>query len=276
MSIVVNSNLASLTVRRHLEESSAQLRTALERLSSGVRINNAYDDAAGLAIADKLRRDSRIAAQAIRNTNDGLSALAIAEKALGEETAILVRLSELASQSATGLISDAQRSAIQAEFAALLSEIDRISVTTTFNGVRLLSAGTTFTLHVGLDDTPASQIAFSTVDGSVAGVLGVSPGSIAVSGQGAAQSSLGILTSGIAAVAQLRATIGAYESRLLTAIANLRVASETFSTAESRIRDSDIAAETAALARARILQNTGVAVLALANLHPAVALALLR
>src|SRR5262249_928512 len=153
-------------VQRHLEESSGSLGSAVERLSSGLRINNAYDDAAGLAIADKLGRDVRVAAQAIRNANDGLSALAIGEKALGQVSDIITRLSELASESATGTVTDNQRSAIQAEFTALLSEISRLSAVTTFNGVQLLSSGTTVAIQVGLDGSSNSQISFSTVDGS--------------------------------------------------------------------------------------------------------------
>jgi flagellin len=273
MGLLVNTNLFSLNAQRHIDESSNDLRRSLERLSSGLRINDAYDDAAGLAIADKLARDVRVANQAIRNANDGLSALAIGEKALGQVSDILTRLSELASESATGLVSDTQRSAIQAEFGALLSEIDRISVTTTFNGVQLLSAGTTVTIQVGLDGTTNSQISFSTVDGSKSGI-GLN--TIAASSQSSAQSALGILTSAIATVAQNRGTLGSFESRLITAISNLRVASENFSAAQSRIRDADVAAETAALTRASILQQAGVAVLAQANQQPSVALSLLR
>jgi flagellin len=276
MALLVNTNLSSLNVQRHLEETGHSLSTSLERLSSGLRINNAYDDAAGLAIADKLGRDVRVINQSIRNANDGLSALAIGEKALGQVTASLTRLSELASQSASGLVSDTQRSAIQEEFTALLSEISRISNVTTFNGVQLLSAGTTVTLQVGLDATTNSQINFTTIDGSISGILSVAQTSIATSSQSSAQSALGLLTSAIAVVAQKRGTLGAAESRLLTAIGQLRVASENFSAAESRIRDADVAAETANLTRASILQQAGVAVLAQANQQPSLALQLLR
>lgn len=276
MSLFVNTNLSSFNAQRHLAESGESLRTSLERLSSGVRINDAFDDAAGLAIADKLNRDVRVTAQAIRNANDGISALAIGEKALGNVGSVLSRLSELASQSASGTVSDTQRSAIQAEFTALLSEIGRISNTTTFNGVQLLSAGTTVALQVGLDGSTNSQISFTTVDGSVSGILSVSQTSIAASSQSSAQSALGLLTSAIANVAQTRGTLGAVESRLLQAVANLRIARENFAAAEGRIRDADIAAETANLTRASILRQAGVAVLAQANQQPALALELLR
>ena len=268
MPLFVNTNLAALNAQRHLERSSHSLRSSMERLSSGLRLNDAYDDAAGLAIADKLGRDVRVTNQAIRNANDGLSALAIGEKALGEVNAILTRLSDLASESATGLVSDTQRSSIQNEFSALLSEIDRISLATTFNGVNILSAGTTVPIQVGLDGSTNSQIAFNT------GGIGLS--TLAASSQASAQSALGILTSAIASVATTRGTLGAYESRLITTISSLRVSAEQFAAAESRIRDADAAAETANLTRASILQQTGVAVLAQANQQPAVALGLLR
>jgi len=276
MALLVNTNLAALNAQRHLEESSASLNTALERLSSGVRINNASDDAAGLAIADKLQRDVRVANQAVRNANDGISALAIGEKALGTVTDILTRLSELASQSASGTVTDVQRSSIQNEFTALLSEVGRISNTTTFNGVQLLSSGTTVTLQVGLDGSTNSQISFTTIDGSVLGVLTVGQTSIAASTQSSAQSALSFLTSAIATVAQSRGTLGAFESRLVTAINSLRIASENFSAAQSRIRDTDVAVETSNLTRGNILQQAGVAVLAQANQQPQVALQLLR
>jgi flagellin len=276
MALLVNTNLAALNAQRHLEESSSSLNTALERLSSGVRINNAYDDAAGLAIADKLQRDVRVSNQAVRNANDGISALAIGEKSLGTVTDILTRLSELASQAASGTVTDVQRSSVQNEFTALLSEIGRISNTTTFNGVQLLSAGTTVTLQVGLDGSTNSQISFTTIDGSVSGVLTVSQTSIAASTQSSAQSALSFLTSAIATVAQSRGTLGAFESRLVTAINSLRIASENFSAAQSRIRDTDVAVETSNLTRGNILQQAGVAVLAQANQQPQVALQLLR
>jgi len=273
MALFVNTNLSALNAQRHLTESSASLSTSLERLSSGLRINQASDDAAGLAIADKLGRDVRVVNQAIRNANDGLSALSIGDQALGQVTDILTRLSELASESATGLVSNSQRSSIQNEFTALLSEIDRVSLTTTFNGVNLLSGGTTVTVQVGLDGTTNSRISFQSIAGSKS-AIGLN--TIAASSQASAQSALSLLTSAIATIAEKRGTVGAFESRLNTAIANLRVASENYSAAESQIRDADVAAETANLTRASILQQAGVAVLAQANQQPAVALRLLQ
>ena len=275
MALFVNTNLGSINAQRHLEESGSTLRTALERLSSGVRLNDAYDDAAGLAIADKLGRDVRVIGQALRNANDGLSALAIAEKALGTVAGTITRLSELAQQSATGTVSNVQRSAINAEFGQLLSEITRISTTTTFNGVSLLSAGTTVSVQVGLDGGSNSQISFTTVDGSLSALFNGQT-AIAVDTSDNAKSALGTLTSSIADVAQTRGTLGAYESRLLSAITNLRVARENFAGAESRIRDTDVAEETAKLTKGTILQQAGVAILAQANQQPNLALQLLR
>jgi flagellin len=275
MALTVNTNLFSLNAQRHLEETAGGLKTSLARLSSGLRINDAVDDAAGLSIADKLGRDVRVAAQAIRNANVGISALAFGEKALGNVTEILTRLSELASQSATGTITNSQRSAIQAEFTQLLSEITRISATTSFNGVALLSAGTTVAVQVGLDGTTNSQISFTTLDGSLSGVLAGNT-AIAADTAGAAQSALGVLSSAIGQIAQSRGTLGSYQSRLTTAINNLRVAKENFAAAEGRIRDADVAVETANLTRAQILQQAGTAVLAQANQQPQLALSLLR
>jgi len=166
MALNINTNVSSLNAQRHLAETSDTLSKSLERLSSGLRINSAADDAAGLAIADKLRADTRVASQAIRNANDGISAVSVGEQALGQVGDILTRLAELSSQSASGLVSNTQRSAIQNEFTALVSEVDRISNTTTFNGVNLLSSGTTVSLQIGLDGTANSQISFTTIDGS--------------------------------------------------------------------------------------------------------------
>jgi flagellin len=275
MALDINTNVASLSAQFNLNRTQGGLTQAIRRLSSGLRINQAYDDAAGLAIADRLERDQRVAGQAIRNANDGLSALAVGEQALGTDTEILTRLSELATEAATGTVSNAQRSAIQEEFTALLSEIDRISATTVFNGVQLLSAGTTVTLQIGLDNSANSQISFSSVDGSVSGILGVTASQIAVSTQAAAQAALAYLASGIAQVAQTRGSIGAVESRLLTAISNLQVAQQNFQEAEGRIRDADVAAESANLAKSLVLQQAGAAVLAQANQLPNLALKLL-
>ena len=141
MPITVNTNIASLNAQRRLGNSTAQLQKSFERLSSGLRIVRAADDAAGLSIADSLRADQRIASVAIRNANDGISLISIADGALSEVGNVLARMAELAEQSANGIFAPSQRSALQSEFIALGSEIQRIAVTTTFNGLNLLSGG---------------------------------------------------------------------------------------------------------------------------------------
>jgi len=275
MAFTVVTNVPSLNAQRQLANTGDALNQALERLSSGLRINKAADDAAGLAIADKLRSDIRIASQAIRNANDGISAITIGEKALGEVGDIVTRLSELAQQSASGLVTNDQRSSIQTEFESLVSEIDRISNTTSFNGVNLLSAGNTVSLQIGLDNSANARLEFQTIDGSSSGI-GLSLSSVSLSTQTAARSALSSITSAIGTVASKRGELGAIQSRLTIAIRNLRVARENFSAAESRIRDADIAEETANLTKNTILQQAGVSVLAQANQAPSLALRLLQ
>jgi len=167
MGITLGTNISSLQGQRRLALSTDALSRTFERLSSGQRINRAADDAAGLAIADSLRADQRIANVAIRNANDGISTIAIADSALGEIGNVLSRLAELAEQSANGVYSNDQRSALQNEFLSLASEIERIAVTTVFNGVNLLSGGGTTTLQVGFDSASTSQISFAGVEGTL-------------------------------------------------------------------------------------------------------------
>ncbi len=270
----INTNLLSLNAQRHLAETDEALRTAFERLSSGLRINHASDDPAGLAIADRLKRDQRVAAQGIRNANDGISLLSLGDQALGQISDIVARLSELASESASGTLTNTERTDLQVEFSQLVAEVGRIATTTTFNGVAVLAGATTISIQVGLDGTAASRVDVATVDATPTALFGGTPLSVATAA--GAQTALGVLTTAVQTVASARAGFGAGESRLLTAIATLRVAAESYAQAESRIRDADIAAETAALTRAQILQSVGTAVLAQANQQPAFALQLLR
>ncbi|MCB0339109.1 MAG: flagellin FliC, partial [Bdellovibrionales bacterium] len=168
MSITLGTNIQSLKAQRSLGISSDALSKTFERLSSGQRINSASDDAAGLAIADALRADQRVAAVAIRNANDGISTIAIADSALGQISDVLTRLAELAEQSANGVFSVVQRSALSNEFVALASEIERIAITTEFNGVKLLSGGASVQFQVGFDSASTSQITYSGVQGTLA------------------------------------------------------------------------------------------------------------
>jgi flagellin len=286
MPITIGSNIASLQAQRRLNTSTDSLGRVYEKLSSGQRINRASDDAAGLAIADALKADSRIASVAIRNANDGISTIAIADSALNEIGNVLARLGELAEQSANGTFSNAQRSALSNEFVALGSEIERIATTTTFNGVRLLSGNSTITLQVGFDSGSTSQLSLTGVSGLLQNLgLSVSGGSglqFSIVGgnsdisQSASRATLDAVKGAIGSLAQTRGNLGAAESRLNVAINNLTVARENYTAAESRIRDADVASEAAELTRLSILQQAGASILSQANQAPSLALSLLR
>ena len=286
MAISLGSNIASLQAQRRLNVASQALGNTYEKLSSGQRINKASDDAAGLAIADALRADQRVATVAIRNANDGISTIAIADSALGQIGSVLSRLAELSEQSANGVFSITQRSALQNEFVALGSEIERIAVTTQFNGVKLLSGSGSLTLQVGFNSTSTSQISFNGVQGTLAalGLAGANVSALTYSindstealGQSAARLALDAVNAAITSLAATRGILGATESRLNVAINNLSVARENFASAESRIRDVDVAESAAELTRLNILQQAGTAILAQANQQPQLALQLLR
>ena len=285
MAISLGSNIASLQAQRRLSVASLALGNTYEKLSSGQRINKASDDAAGLAIADALRADQRVASVAIRNANDGISTIGIADSALGEIGNVLSRLAELAEQSANGVFSVTQRAALHNEFVALGSEIERIAVTTKFNGVTLLSGSGSIVLQVGFNSGSTSQISYTGVQGTLSalGLAGPNLSALTYSindtteelGQSAARLALDAVNEAIQSLASTRGTLGAAESRLNVAINNLSVARENFASAESRIRDVDVAGEAAELTRLGILQQAGAAVLAQANQQPALALSLL-
>ena len=286
MAITIGSNIASLQAQRRLGIATDQLSRTFERLASGQRINRASDDAAGLAIADSLRANQRVASVAIRNANDGISTIGIADSALGEIGNVLSRLAELAEQSAIGVFSTQQRSALSNEFIALASEIERIANTTTFNGVKLLSGGSQFVLQVGFNSSSTSQVSFNGVEGTLA-ALGLSaPSKSALTysiadataelAQSAARLALDAVNNAISSLAAQRGVLGATEARLQVAINNLTVSRENFAAAESRIRDVDVATEAAELTRLGILQQAGAAVLAQANQQPTLALSLLQ
>jgi flagellin len=285
MAITLGSNIASLQSQRRLATATDALSRTYEKLSSGQRINRASDDAAGLAIADSLRANQRVATVAIRNANDGISTIAIADSALGEIGNVLSRLAELSEQSANGVFSTTQRSALSNEFVALASEVERIATTTSFNGVKLLSGGNSVTLQVGFDSGSTSQISFTGVQGTLqslglaaAGSSGLTysiNGASIDAGQSASRAALDAVNNAISSLASTRGTLGAVESRLNVAINSLTVARENFAAAESRIRDVDVASEAAELTRLGILQQAGAAVLAQANQQPGLALSLI-
>lgn len=286
MSITIGSNIQSLQAQRKLGNATSKLSTSYERLSSGMRINKASDDAAGLAIADALKADQRVAAVAIRNANDGISAVAIADAALGQIGDVLARLAELSEQSANGVYSNVQRSALQNEFSSLASEIERIAVTTEFNGVGLLSGSQGVTLQVGFDSGSTSQISFKNTQGTLTalGLAGANSSSLSYSinasttdaSQSASRFALDAVNTAITSLASTRGVLGATQSRLEVAINNLEVAKENFASAESRIRDVDVASEAAELTRLGIVQQAASSVLAQANQQPGIALTLLQ
>ncbi len=286
MALTINTNIAALNAQRRLSESTGDLRKSFERLSSGLRIVRARDDAAGLAIADTLRADSRIASVAIRNANDGISLISIADGALDQMSSVLTRMAELAEQSANGTLGTVQRSALNGEFMSLASEIERIATTTTFNNLMLLSGGGTVSLQVGFDSSTNSQITYNGVEGTLASLnlanagssqllYSLTAGGSAEDQQAASLSALDAVKAAISSLTTARGTLGAAESRLSVAITNLSVSRENFLSAESQIRDVDVAQEAANLTRLNILQQAGAAVLAQANQQPALALTLL-
>jgi flagellin len=286
MPITINSNIASLQAQRRLGIANEALNDTYQKLSSGQRINKASDDAAGLAIADSLKANQRVASVAIRNANDGISTVAIADGALNEIGNVLSRLAELSEQSANGTFSTTQRSALQNEFSALGSEIERIATVTSFNGVKLLSGGASVVLQVGFDSQSTSQISITNVSGTLTALGLAGSGSSALSysisgasitdGQSAARLALDAVNNAISSLASTRGNLGAAESRLRVSINNLQVARENFASAESRIRDVDVASEAAELTRLGILQQAGASILAQANQQPQLALTLLR
>ncbi len=284
MALNIRTNIPAVSAQRNLAATGRGLATAYERLSSGLRINRASDDAAGLAIAENLKADARVASVAMRNANDGISIIAITDGAISQITNILSRLAELAEQSANGVYSNQQRSALQLEFTALMSEVDRIALTTEFNGLKLLSGGGEVVFQVGFDGTSMSRISYTGVQATLSsmGLSGGTNHSFSITGlndlesQSAARLALDAINDAITSLTRNRGTLGAAESRLETTVNNLMIARENFLAAESRIRDADVASEAAELTRLNILQQAGTAILAQANQQPQLALQLLR
>jgi flagellin len=286
MAITIGSNVSSLQAQRRLAITSESLNGTFLKLSSGQRINKASDDAAGLAIADSLRANIRVSQVAVRNANDGISSIAIADSSLADIGNVLQRLGELAEQSANGTFSVQQRSALSNEFVALASEVERIATITEFNGVKLLSGNQNLVLQVGFNSSSTSQINFAGVQGTLQslGLAAAGSSGLAYSlngasldlGGSASRLALDAVNNAIATLASNRGVLGAAESRLRVAISNLSIARENLSAAESRIRDVDVASEAAELTRLNILQSAGASVLAQANQAPSLALQLLR
>jgi len=286
MPISLNSNRDSYHAQTQLKKNSDALSRTFERLSSGLRINKASDDAAGLALADNLRGQGKIASVAIRNANDGISIVTMADSALNEVGNILNRMYELANQSSNGVYTNTQRSALSSEFISLGSEIERIAATTTFNNIALISNSSNISVQVGLDGTANSLITVSNVGGTLAslGLASGGSGALAYSiigtsvgfAQTASQNALTAINAAIGSLGVARGVLGASQSRLTSAVNYLQVVRENFVAAESRIRDADVAQEVAEMTRLQVLQQATTAVLAQANLQPQIALQLLR
>ena len=279
MSTVINTNVAALGAQRALAKTSLELSTALQRLSSGMRINSAKDDAAGRAIAERLTSQVRGYNQAIRNAGDGISLSQTAEGGIEAITNALQRIRELAVQSANYTNTAADRTAITAEVDQLKAEINRVAVQTSFNGTALLngsfSGGGNF--QVGANASEVIQVGgIADLQTAALGTAGLKISAISVATQADSTAALAAIDAAITQVTNERAEIGASINRFEQTISNLRVTVENVTSARSRIQDADFAAETAALTRLQILQQSGMAVLSQANQIPQGVLALLR
>jgi flagellin len=264
MALVVNTNIASLNAQRNLTKSQDDLNVALQRLSSGLRVNSAKDDAAGLYSAERMTADVRGANQAARNALDGISLGQVAEGALAEISNNLQRIREIAVQSASGTVED--RTGLQAEVTQLEATNADILAKTKFNGVTLLTGGASITIQTGADNGDTVTITAGSI----------SPTTAVVSTSTGAAAALTSLDTDLDSVSQLRATFGAVQNRFESVISNLQSFSENTAAARSRILDADFAAETAKLTRAQILQQAGTSILSQANTLPQSALSLLQ
>ena len=284
MALRINYNYESISAQRNLTSTQGSFFKAIEQLSSGLRINKAADDAAGLAVSEKLKNQVRGLNQAQRNAQDGISLLQTAEGALNETHSLLGRMRELAVQSANDTLSNSDRLHIQDEVNQLLSEVDRIANSTQFNKINLLNSGfegtTEVLLHVGANKesgTNDNEITVS-LNGSDTAALGVDAlaDALSLTTQSGANSAISALDTAIEAISTTRGQIGAYQNRLDHMIESLGVASENAGAANSRIRDADVAKAVSEMVRTQILQQSTMAVLAQANQAPQMALQLLK
>ena len=284
MAIRIFNNTASTNAQRNLDINSSRLAKSIERISSGIRINRGADDAAGLAISEGLRSDIRALRQATRNANDGMSLVNVAEGALNEQSGILIRLRELASQAATGTVGSTERASIQLEFSALRQELTRIANTTEFNGIGLIDgslassvSSTSHTLiQIGIDNTANSRLDLNStlaLDAVTAKNLGLDILSVSASAE--ALTALASIESAIASVTASRGKVGAIQNRLQRSVSSLSISTENLQAAESAIRDADIAHEIAELTRNQILVQTSTAMVGQSNLIPQSVLQLL-
>ncbi|GAA4712171.1 flagellin [Pedococcus ginsenosidimutans] len=274
MGLQINTNVAAMNAYRNLSSTQGSMATSLERLSSGLRINRAADDAAGLAISEKLRAQTNGLNQATSNAQDAISLVQTAEGALNETHSILQRMRQLSVQSANDTNTSDDRAAIQKEVTALNDELDRISTTTQFNGQNLLdgTGGTagSFTFQIGANNGQTVTVAFAKADTTTLGTK-----TLDVSTSAGAATALTAIDAAIKTISGDRADLGAVQNRLQHTINSLSVASENSAAAESRIRDTDMAKEMTSFTRSQILQQAGVSMLAQANSAPQSVLKLL-
>jgi flagellin len=273
MGLRINTNLASLDAQRNLANVTNLLAGNFRRLSTGLRINTAADDAAGLAMSERLRAQIASLDQASRNANDGVSLVQTAEGALDDVSSILDRMRALAVEAGNGTLSDQDKANLNQEFSGLAQEVDRIGHSTEFNGINLLDgSASSVTFQVGAGTSPDDTLSVS-LDAALSTSLGLQ--SLDIGSGGDVSAAIAGIDSAIDSVSSLRGQFGAAQDRLGYAIDNLSVTSENLSAADSRIRDVDYAAETAALTRNQILQQANLAVLTQANSLPRYALRLL-
>ena len=283
MALTVNTNTTSLNVQKNLNRASDALSTSMQRLSSGLKINSAKDDAAGLQISNRMSSQIRGNTQAIQNANDGISVAQTAEGALQASTDILQRMRELAVKARTGTNGTADQKATNKEFADMSDEISRIAASTNLNGKNLLdgSAGTV-TLQVGANTGSANHIDLVLSSKFDAVSLSVDKGALALTGTDAATAGTNIdaaitaIDAAIAAIGDTRASLGASQNRLTSTIANLQNIVENTTAAQGRVQDTDFAAETANLTKQQTLQQASTSVLAQANQLPSAVLKLLQ
>ncbi|MZP29472.1 flagellin [Heliobacterium undosum] len=271
--MIINHNISALNAQRQLGVTDFSMNKSLERLSSGLRINRAGDDAAGLAISEKMRGQINGLNQAVRNAQDAISLIQTAEGALNETHSILQRMRELAVQASNDTNVTADRNAIKTEITELQSELNRIAKTTEFNTQKLLSGNfSSKTFLIGANSGQTIQITITNV---TANALGVS-GTLSVSDTTKAQSAISSINTAIATVSTMRSKLGAWQNRLEHTIANLNVAGENLQAAESRVRDVDMAKEMSSFTRSQILSQAGTSMLAQSNQKPQGVLSLLR
>lgn len=266
MGLRINTNVTSLSAQNSLSKVTKKQNDSLAKLSSGNRINKAGDDAAGLAISEKLKASIRGSKQATRNAGDGISLIQTAEGGLNEVTNILVRLRELSVQSASDTVGDAERQFSDLEFQNLVEEVDRISQSTEYNGKSLLNGeGDTLDFQIGILNNELNDRISYEPQGSNATTSNIGIEGLSVLTKVDSQENLEKVDSAINAVNANRATLGALQNRLQSTISNLEVKTENLAAANSRIRDTDIAEESAELAKANIMKSSGISVLAQAN-----------